>query len=651
MTEQVPDRATLDKKDKGELSDIIAALGGRATSRMKKAELIDLVLELTSEVTASPSPTLFEGTDEPAPASAASAPVSSRRTPPSSSSRANDEGTAADDQTGTDRTDSRTRRPSSSASETKNAPAARSAASPTRSPRAGSEAGGNTERERTASSARSGSGRTDRGQGNSGTQSGQSGPSTQSSSDNGNGDRSARNQAGAGGASAQSTGAKSAGSGTGGSSSDTSAGTASSAGPATTDEADSGNRRRRRRGRGRDRDDIIDPVVNEPIEVSGFLDLREDGYGFLRVDGSLPSKDDVYVPVKTVRLFGLRKGDVVDGIARPANRNEKNPALSELVRINGNPAPLIGDDGAIDTIERPEFDDLRSTFPTEPFSMERPDVDPEIALTGRVVDLIAPVGKGQRVLVYAPPHAGKTTLLQQLAGGIQANHPEAELFVLLIDEIPEEVTEFASGLERGEVVASTFDRPAEEHTAVAELTVERAKRMAEAGHDVVVIVDGLTRLARAYNATVSPTGRQLPGGIDAGAIYPTKRLFGAGRNLDEAGSLTLIAAVDIENGTVGDASVVEELVGTATSEIYLDRLIAERGVFPAIDPVASHTREANRLVDADDQVVLSKIRELVHSADAEAPHRAGTLNALLSRLRSTASNQQFLEEIVTATSL
>lgn len=381
---------------------------------------------------------------------------------------------------------------------------------------------------------------------------------------------------------------------------------------------------------------MIEPVTNDPIEVAGILDLRDDGYGFLRVDGLLPSKDDVYVPVKLVRQFGLRRGDLVTGMARPANRNEKNPALAEVDSINGRPADDVG--------ERPEFDRLTPVFPDDVLRLERPTESG--AVTPRILDLIAPIGKGQRTLVVAPAKSGKTTLIKELARSIEQNCPDAELVVLLIDERPEDVTDMDRHLEYGEVVASTFDRPADEHCAVAELTLERAKRMVEVGTDVVIILDGLTDLARAYNLAGPGTGRALAGGLDAGAIYPTKHFFGSARNLEEGGSLTIIATVSVETGSAMDDAIFAEFDGTANAEIRLDRLIAERHIFPAIDVFDSGTRNVALLVDEDELARLGRLRAVLDElAPGEFGPAAAAAAMLSERVGSSATNRDFLNEI------
>ena len=284
-------------------------------------------------------------------------------------------------------------------------------------------------------------------------------------------------------------------------------------------------------------------MSDEPIEVEGYLDLRDEGYAFLRVNGALPSREDAYVSVKQVRQYGLRKGDHVTGTSRPANRNEKNPALQQLDTINGK-APE-------ESRGRPRFEKLTPLFPDERLVLEvtKPGVAEPLNMTTRIIDLLAPIGKGQRGLIVSPPKAGKTSIMKNIARAIEANNPEVHLIVLLIDERPEEVTDMARSLQNGEVVSSTFDRPPEEHTAVAELTIERAKRLVENGEDVVMIVDGITRLARAYNMSVNQSGRVLSGGVDAAALYPPKRFFGAARNIEEGGSLTILATALVETGS------------------------------------------------------------------------------------------------------
>ncbi len=403
---------------------------------------------------------------------------------------------------------------------------------------------------------------------------------------------------------------------------------------------DQGNRRRRRRGRNRDRDDAPDQAQGEPVPMSGFLDLRDDGYGFCRVKGHIGTRSDVYVPVKMVRQFGLRKGDHLVGTSRPATRNEKNPALHELLEVNGLPAA--------DAADRPHFEDLTPLFPDERLVLERAG-DHRHGLTTRMIDLVAPIGKGQRSLVVSPPKAGKTTVLVDIAKSIEQNHEEVTLLVLLVDERPEEVTHMRRSLERGEVLASTFDRPAEEHCAVAELTIERAKRLVESGRDVVVIVDGITRLTRAYNMDAPAGGRIMSGGMDASAIYPPKKFFGAARNLEEGGSLTIIATALVETGSRMDEVIFEEFKGTGNSELRLDRRLAERRIFPAIDIDGSGTRHEELLFDGRQATLIDKMRRVltgVSGGEDAAPGAATEL--LIDRLKTFESNADFLNEIAKA---
>ncbi|MEZ5266586.1 MAG: transcription termination factor Rho [Acidimicrobiales bacterium] len=290
---------------------------------------------------------------------------------------------------------------------------------------------------------------------------------------------------------------------------------------------------------------------NDPVPVAGFLDLRDEGYGFLRVKGYLPSKEDVYVPAKFVRQFGLRKGDHLDGASRPAGRGEKNPALLRIDEVNGTDPEKAR--------ARRRFEELTPLFPDEKLRLEQ-TIDPA-NMTARIIDLISPIGKGQRGSDRVAPKAGKTTVMKTIAQCIEANNPEVKLIVLLIDERPEEVTDMKRSV-RGEVVASTFDRPADEHTHVVEMTIERAKRMVEQGDDVVIILDGITRLARFYNLAAPATGRIMSGGIDTGALYPPKKFFGAARNVEEGGSLTILATALVETGSRMDEVIFEEFKGT-----------------------------------------------------------------------------------------
>jgi transcription termination factor Rho len=407
-----------------------------------------------------------------------------------------------------------------------------------------------------------------------------------------------------------------------------------------------GRNRRRRRGRnGRDegpqgddrfesRDEVSnEPVSTEPVKVEGYLDLRDEGYGFLRVGGYMPTKDDAYIPVKLTRQFGLRKGDHVSGLSRPAGRNEKNPAMLEIYTVNGQDPEKARN--------RPRFEDLTPLFPDSKLRMEDPK-DPT-NMTARIIDLIAPIGKGQRGIIVSPPKAGKTTVMKTIAASIEKNNPEVKLIVLLIDERPEEVTDMRRTV-KGEVIASTFDRPSDEHTHIAEMTIEKAKRMVEMGEDVVIILDGITRLSRAYNLAAPASGRVMSGGIDAGALYPPKKFFGAARNVEEGGSLTILATALVETNSRMDEAIFEEFKGTGNMELRLDRRIAERRVFPAIDVDASSTRHEELLFERKQLQLVWKLRRVL-SGLAQDGNPAPGLEMLMDRLKTFGTNDEFLAEI------
>ena len=364
------------------------------------------------------------------------------------------------------------------------------------------------------------------------------------------------------------------------------------------------------------------------------MDLRDDGYGFLRTNGYLSSPKDCYVAVSTVRKYALRKGDTITGAFRPAASNEKYPALYRVDTIQGFDPELAR--------HRPRFEDLTPLFPDEKLRLETLDA-PKLDLTPRIVDLIAPIGKGQRGLIVSPPKAGKTTVMKQIAQSIEANNPDVHLIVLLVDERPEEVTDMRRSV-RGEVAASTFDRPAEEHTHIAELTIERAKRLVEMGRDVVIILDGITRLARAYNLAQPATGRIMSGGVDSGALYPPKKFFGAARNIEEGGSLTILATALVETGSKMDEVIFEEFKGTGNMELKLDRRLAERRLYPAIDVNASSTRHEELLFDRNQLPQVWKLRRVLNGLSAEGREAAG-LELLIDKLRQTRSNDEFLAEI------
>ncbi len=340
------------------------------------------------------------------------------------------------------------------------------------------------------------------------------------------------------------------------------------------------------------------PYSGELVEVEGLLDLRDDGYGFLRTKGFHPSPNDVYVSINQVRRYHLRKGDVIVGGFRPAASNEKYPAL---LRVDS----VAGLDPEVARL-RPRFEDLTPLFPDEKLRLETSDTKGD--LTPRIVDLIAPIGKGQRGLIVSPPKAGKTTVMKQIAQSIEANNPEIHLMVLLVDERPEEVTDMRRSV-RGEVIASTFDRPAEEHTHIAELCIERAKRLVEQGRDVVIILDGITRLARAYNLAAPATGRIMSGGVDSGALYPPKKFFGAARNIEEGGSLTILASALVETGSKMD-------------EVIFEELLFDRELLPQV----------------------WKLRRVLNGLASEGREAAG-LELLIDKLKSTRSNDEFLAEI------
>ena len=412
-----------------------------------------------------------------------------------------------------------------------------------------------------------------------------------------------------------------------------------------------GSRRRRRRGRDRGErpggerqpDGGGEPrereFSGEPIEIEGLLDLRDEGYGFLRTSGYLPGRNDVYVSASQVRRFALRKGDYVKGATRPPASNEKYPALLRVDEING----LNSDEAR----ERPRFEDLTPLFPDERLRLELPE-EPGL-LTGRIVELLSPIGKGQRGLIVSPPKAGKTTILKQIVYAIERNNPEVHLMVLLVDERPEEVTDMRRHVLKGDVVASTFDRPSDEHTQVAELTIERAKRLVELGQDVVIVLDGITRLARAYNLSAPASGRILSGGVDSTALYPPKKFFGAARNIEEGGSLTIVATALIETGSRMDEVIFEEFKGTGNMELRLDRRLAERRLYPAIDVNASSTRHEELLFERNQLNQVWKLRRVLNALAADGSSAPG-LELLIDKLKTTRSNDEFLGEIAKAPS-
>ncbi|MCL4533780.1 MAG: transcription termination factor Rho [Bacteroidetes bacterium] len=356
----------------------------------------------------------------------------------------------------------------------------------------------------------------------------------------------------------------------------------------------------------------------------GVLEIMEDGYGFLRKDRFLPSSNDVYVSQSQIRRFGLRTGDNVTGQVRPPKDSEKYYGLLRVEAVNGVDPEVAK--------RRPNFDTLTPIFPRQLLNLETTPQN----LTQRLINLVAPIGRGQRGLIPSPPKAGKTTVLKQIANGITTNYNDVHLMVLLIGERPEEVTDMKRSV-KGEVVSSTFDEPVEDHTIVAEMALERAKRLVETGKDVVILLDSITRLSRAYNLTVPQSGRSLSGGIDPAALYPPKRFFGAARNLEEGGSLTIIATCLIDTGSRMDDVIYEEFKGTGNMELVLDRKLAEKRVFPAIDITRSGTRREELLLDDTTLRYVWTMRRMVSAIGGSE-----ALELVVSRMAKTPSNKEFL---------
>jgi transcription termination factor Rho len=388
------------------------------------------------------------------------------------------------------------------------------------------------------------------------------------------------------------------------------------------------NRNRRRGERGTD----AEPVITEDdvlIPVAGILDVL-DNYAFIRTTGYLPGPNDVYVSLSQVRRHGLRKGDVIEGAVRQpreGERREKFNALVRLDKVNG-----LDPEGSR---ARPEFAKLVPLYPQDRLRLE---TDPGI-LTSRIIDLVAPIGKGQRGLIVSPSKAGKTMILQAIANAITKNNPECHLMVVLVDERPEEVTDMQRTV-KGEVIHSTFDRPAEDHTTVAELAIERAKRLVEMGHDVVVLLDSITRLGRAYNLAAPASGRILSGGVDSAALYPPKKFFGAARNIEHGGSLTILATALIETGSRMEEVIFEEFKGTGNMELRLRRELADKRIFPAIDVDASGTRKEELLLTPEELKIVWQLRRVLHALE---PQQA--LEVLMERMKGTKSNAEFLLQV------
>lgn len=360
-------------------------------------------------------------------------------------------------------------------------------------------------------------------------------------------------------------------------------------------------------------------------DIEGILDIDVQGFGYVRAHGYMPSRDDAFVPAQLIRAAGLRPGDYIEGTLRPMRPNDKLPGLSKLRAINGQDPDRAK--------RRPKFADLTPIYPDEPLRMEHG----KDSITGRAVDIVSPIGKGQRGLIVSPPKAGKTTILKKICQSISINNPEVHLICLLVDERPEEVTDMERSI-KGDVVASTFDMPADNHTRVSELVIERAKRIVELGGDVVVVLDSITRLARAYNLAAPASGRILSGGVDSAALYPPKRFLGAARNIENGGSLTILASALVDTGSKMDEVIFEESKGTGNMELKLDRELADRRIFPAIDPVASGTRNEDLLVDEQLRPFMWGIRRIL--AGMNNTERAAA--SFIKGLKGTNSNQEFL---------
>ncbi len=385
------------------------------------------------------------------------------------------------------------------------------------------------------------------------------------------------------------------------------------------------------------KEQLITAILSRRAEDEGFLyrkgvlDILPDGYGFLRTQGYLPSEEDVYVSMSQIRRFGLRRGDEVSGIIRPPKDSEKYHALLRIENVN-----TLDPEAAR---RRPTFDKLTALFPDERLRLEH---DPR-GFTERILDLVCPIGKGQRGMVVSPPKAGKTTILKQIANAWIENNPEVHVIVLLVDERPEEVTDWKRTVKAAEVVASTFDRPADDHIQVTELVLERAKRLVEGGQDVAILCDSITRMARAYNLAAPASGKILSGGVDSTALYPPKRFFGAARNIEEGGSLTIIASCLVETGSRMDEVIFEEFKGTGNMEVRLDRTLAEKRLFPAINVEGSGTRKEELLMGEEELTLAWRLRRVLHALD---PGQA--LELLIDKMKQTKSNAEFLKEIAKA---
>ncbi|MEU6720554.1 transcription termination factor Rho [Nonomuraea sp. NPDC046802] len=390
--------------------------------------------------------------------------------------------------------------------------------------------------------------------------------------------------------------------------------------------------RERNRGRGRDRFEGGEPVIGDDdvlIPIAGILDIL-DNYAFVRTSGYLPGSNDVYVSLAQIRRNGLRKGDVITGAVRQPRDGERREKFNALVRLD-----TVNGMDPEQARNRPDFNKLTPLYPQERLRLETE----HNILTTRIIDLVSPIGKGQRGLIVSPPKAGKTMVLQSIANAITRNNPECHLMVVLVDERPEEVTDMQRSV-KGEVIHSTFDRPAEDHTTVAELAIERAKRLVELGHDVVVLLDSITRLGRAYNLAAPASGRILSGGVDSTALYPPKRFFGAARNIENGGSLTILATALVETGSKMDEVIFEEFKGTGNMELKLNRSLADKRIFPAVDVDASGTRKEEILMAKEELQIVWKLRRVLHALDMQQ-----ALELLLEKMKETKSNAEFLLQV------
>lgn len=370
-----------------------------------------------------------------------------------------------------------------------------------------------------------------------------------------------------------------------------------------------------------------EPQEEKLLVRKGILDILGEGYGFLRTQGYLPSEGDIYVSLSQIRRFNLRRGDEVEGQVRPPKDTEKYNALLRIEAVNG------ADPEAARS--RVQFESLTPIYPDQRLRLETMPHN----ITTRIIDITAPIGKGQRGLIVSPPKAGKTTILKQIANAVTSNNPEIHMMALLVDERPEEVTDMERSIQ-GEVISSTFDQPADNHVAVAELVLERAKRLVEHGRDVVIMLDSITRLARAYNLTTPASGRILSGGVDSTALFPPKRFFGAARNIENGGSLTILATALVDTGSRMDEVIFEEFKGTGNMELHLDRRLADKRIFPAIDIDKSGTRKEELILPPDEAQLIWKLRRVLHALDPGA-----AIELLIDKMKETKSNHEFLMQI------